>query len=152
MAWVRKLEGNGARRARTATLLTVLPLLMIVGCKDSAPPPQQSAAPPAVFVTRVERQEISQGAEFIGRVEAIDKVDVRARITGFLYARHFEEGTAVKANDLLFTIEQAPFAAEVALRKAQVERARGRTAERHDAGAARARIAAHQRHPSIHGR
>jgi membrane fusion protein (multidrug efflux system) len=122
MAWFRKLEGAGARRGRTATLLAVLPLLVVIGCKESAPPQQQSAAPPAVFVTRVERQEISQGAEFIGRVEAIDKVDVRARITGFLYARHFEEGAPVKANDLLFTIEQAPFAAEVALRKAQVER------------------------------
>lgn len=117
------IESVTARRLRTALLLAALPAAVLAGCKELAPPPQQTAAPPAVVVARVERQSISQGAEFIGRVEAIDKVDVRARITGFLYARHFEEGAQVKANDLLFTIEQAPFAAEVALRKAAVERA-----------------------------
>ncbi|MFN7175218.1 MAG: efflux RND transporter periplasmic adaptor subunit, partial [Thermaurantiacus tibetensis] len=66
---------------------------------------------------------IAPTAEFIGRAEAIDKLEVRARVTGFLYARHFNEGEAVKAGDLLFTIEQAPFAAEVALRQANVQRA-----------------------------
>ncbi len=96
----------------------------LAACKDQAPPAQQqSAAPPAVFVTRVERRPIAQEAAFIGRVEAIDKVDVRARITGFLYARHFNEGDQVKAGELLFTIEQAPYAAEVALRQAQLDQA-----------------------------
>lgn len=105
-------------------LLTVFAaLLALTACKESAPPQQQSAAPPAVLVARVERQPIAQAAEFIGRVEAIDKVEVRARVTGFLHARHFNEGDSVKAGDLLFTIEQPPFAAEVALRQAQVERA-----------------------------
>jgi membrane fusion protein (multidrug efflux system) len=74
------------------------------------------------MVTRVARQPISRGAEFIGRVEAVDKVDIRARVTAVLVGRHFTEGDAVKANDLLFTLEQPPFAAEVALRQAQVER------------------------------
>jgi membrane fusion protein (multidrug efflux system) len=123
MAWVRGAEGSAARRIRTALLVGALPVLVAVGCKDSAPPQQPAAAPPAVVVARVERVSISPGAEFIGRVEAIDKQEVRARVTGFLYARHFEEGAQVKANDLLFTIEQAPFAAEVALRQAAVERA-----------------------------
>lgn len=123
MVWVRTFQGSAARRMRMALLLAGLPMMVLAGCKDSAPPAQQTAAPPAVVVARVERQSISQGAEFIGRVEAIDKMDVRARVTGFLYARHFEEGAQVKANDLLFTIEQAPFAAEVALRQAAVDRA-----------------------------
>lgn len=123
MAWDRVLVGSAARRVSRALLLAALPLAVLAGCKDSAPPAQQAGAPPAVVVTRVERVAISRGSEFIGRVEAIDKQDVRARITGFLYARHFEEGAPVKANDLLFTIEQAPFAAEVALRQAAVERA-----------------------------
>ena len=110
-------------RARMPALAGLAALGLLAGCRDSAPPQQQSAAPPAVFVQRAERQAIAQGAEFIGRVEAIDKLEVRARVTGFLQARHFNEGDRVKANDLLFTIEQAPFAAEVALRQAQVERA-----------------------------
>ncbi len=121
MMWVRVFQGSAARRLRAGLLLAGLPLMVLAGCKESAPPPQ-AGPPPAVVVVRVERSEISRGAEFIGRVEAIDKQEVRARITGFLYARHFEEGAEVKANDLLFTIEQAPFAAEVALRQAAVER------------------------------
>ncbi|MBP0464154.1 efflux RND transporter periplasmic adaptor subunit [Roseomonas sp. PWR1] len=97
---------------------------VLAACKDQAPPAQQTtAAPPAVFVTRVERRAIAQEADFIGRVEAIDKVEVRARVTGFLYARHFNEGDRVKAGELLFTIEQAPYAAEVSLRQAQLDRA-----------------------------
>lgn len=96
----------------------------LTACNDSdAPSQQQAAVPPAVFVMPVARQSISQAAEFIGRVEAIDKVDVRARITAFLVTRHFNEGDMVKAGDLLFTLEQPPFAAEVDLRQAQVERA-----------------------------
>lgn len=121
MAWVPVIDGVRTRRMRLAAVLA--PMLAFAACKDPAPAAPQSAAPPAVVVTRVERHPIDQAAEFIGRVEAIDKLDVRARVTGFLAARHFEEGAQVKANDLLFTIEQAPYAAEVALRRAAVERA-----------------------------
>lgn len=117
-------RGNGRAGLRAAAgLAALIAAGALAACKDQAPPQQQSTAPPGVLVATVERQAINQGAEFIGRAEAIDKLDVRARVTGFLYARHFNEGDAVKAGDLLFTIEQAPFAAEVALRQAQVERA-----------------------------
>ncbi|MBW6399111.1 efflux RND transporter periplasmic adaptor subunit [Roseomonas sp. HJA6] len=97
--------------------------LPLVACEKSDAPPQQAAVPPAVFVMPVARQSISPTVEFIGRVEAIDKVDVRARVTAFLVTRHFTEGDMVKAGEVLFTLEQPPFAAEVALRQAQVERA-----------------------------
>lgn len=124
---MRREQSRMTRGRGWIPLLTVVgTLLALPGCKESAPPQQQSAAPPAVIVARVERQPISQAVEFIGRVEAIDKVEVRARVTGFLYARHFNEGDNVKAGELLFTIEQPPFAAEVALRQAQVERAEAR--------------------------
>ena len=120
---MRDLKG-AARLALPVMLALTLP--MLAGCKEEATPArQQAAAPPAaVFVARVERQAISRGADFIGRVEAIDRVDILARVTGFLQARHFNEGDAVKAGQLLFTLEQPPFAAEVALRRAQVDSAR----------------------------
>jgi membrane fusion protein (multidrug efflux system) len=107
-------------------LPVVLALSLLPGCKEETPPARQQAAapPPTVFVARVERQAISRGADFIGRVEAIDKVDIIARVTGFLQTRHFNEGDAVKAGQLLFTLEQPPFAAEVALRRAQLDSAR----------------------------
>ncbi len=113
-------------RGRGMTLLVLVTsgALALAGCDDKPAAPQQPAAPPpTVMVTRVALQPISQGAEIIGRVEAVDKVDIRARVTGFLVSRHFTEGDSVKAGDLLFTLEQPPFAAEVALRQAQVERA-----------------------------
>jgi len=119
-------QKGAARLALPMVLALALPTLMLAGCKEeTAPARQQAAAPPAaVFVSRVERQAISRGADFIGRVEAIDRVDVVARVTGFLQTRHFNEGDAVKAGQLLFTLEQPPFAAEVALRRAQVDSAR----------------------------
>ena len=117
-------QKGAARLALPVVLALTLPLLS--GCKEETTPArQQAAAPPAaVFVARVERQAISRGADFIGRVEAIDKVDIIARVTGFLQTRHFNEGDAVKAGQLLFTLEQPPFAAEVSLRRAQVDSAR----------------------------
>ncbi|MFM7414469.1 MAG: efflux RND transporter periplasmic adaptor subunit [Alphaproteobacteria bacterium] len=117
-------QKGAARLALPVVLALALPILP--GCKEeTAPARQQAAAPPAaVFVTRVERQPISKGADFIGRVEAIDRVDIVARVTGFLQTRHFNEGDAVKAGQLLFTLEQPPFAAEVALRRAQLDSAR----------------------------
>ncbi len=115
---------RGARRkGGNLAVLGALAAFALTSCKEAAPPPSQAAAPPAVAVVRVERQPISQAVEFIGRVEAIDKVEIRARVTAFLMSRHFTEGDSVKAGQLLFTLEQPPFAAEVALRQAQVERA-----------------------------
>ena len=115
---------GAARLALPVVLALTLPLLP--GCKEETTPArQQAAAPPAaVFVARVERQAISRGADFIGRVEAIDRVDIVARVTGFLQTPHFNEGDAVKAGQLLFTLEQPPFAAEVSLRRAQLDSAR----------------------------
>jgi membrane fusion protein (multidrug efflux system) len=118
-------DQKGAARL-TLPVVLALTLPLLPGCKEETTPArQQAAAPPAaVFVTRVERQAISRGADFIGRVEAIDRVDILARVTGFLQARHFNEGDAVKAGQLLFTLEQPPFAAEVSLRRAQLDSAR----------------------------
>ena len=118
-------DTKGAARLALPVVLA-LALALLPGCKEEATPArQQAAAPPAaVFVARVERQAISRGADFIGRVEAIDRVDILARVTGFLQARHFNEGDSVKAGQLLFTLEQPPFAAEVALRRAQLDSAR----------------------------
>jgi membrane fusion protein (multidrug efflux system) len=95
--------------------------LLLAGCdeKNSAPS-QTSQAPPAVIVAKAERQPVTQAAEFVGRIEAIDKVEIRARVTGFLEGRHFREGQDVKAGDPLFTIERVQFEAEVAVKAAKV--------------------------------
>lgn len=63
------------------------------------------------------KQPVTQATEFVGRVEAIDRVDVRARVTGFLQQTFFKEGDAIKEGDKLFQIDPAPF--EAALQQAR---------------------------------
>jgi len=86
------------------------------------------AAPPAtpVSVAQVVSQEVSAWNEFSGRLEAVDRVDVRARVSGAVQAVHFREGSLVKAGDLLVTIDPAPYQAEVARVEAQVAAAQAR--------------------------
>jgi len=74
----------------------------------AAPPP-----PPAVSVVKVAQIEITPSTTYTGRIEAVDKVDLRARVQGFIEKRLFEEGADVKAGDLLFTLDKAPFQAEI---------------------------------------
>ena len=69
--------------------------------------------PPAVGVVEARRQPVTESNEFIGRIEAINRVELRARITGFLEERLFTEGTEVEAGKLLFRMERAPFEAQL---------------------------------------
>jgi multidrug efflux system membrane fusion protein len=86
------------------------------------------AAPPAtpVSVAQVVSQDVSAWNEFSGRLEAVDRVDVRARVSGAVQAVHFREGSLVKAGDLLVTIDPAPYQAEVSRGEAQVAAAQAR--------------------------
>ena len=73
----------------------------------------------------VEKKAITQTSEFIGRIQAIDRVDLTARVTAFVQERLFTEGTEVKQGDLLYRLERAPFEAAV-----QQQAASGRAVER----------------------
>ena len=86
------------------------------------------AAPPAtpVSVAQVVSQDVSAWNEFSGRLEAVERVDVRARVSGAVQAVHFREGSLVKAGDLLVTIDPAPYQAEVSRLEAQVAAAQAR--------------------------
>ena len=81
---------------------------------------QQAGPPPAVLVQPAELRAMTKQAEFVGRAEALEKVDLRARVQGFLGPRLFKEGDAVKADQVVFTIEREPFEAAVDQRKAQL--------------------------------
>jgi len=70
---------------------------------------------------RAERQQITQSDEFIGRIQAVNRVALVARVTGFLEKRLFVEGGEVKRGGLLYQIEQPPFQAQVDANKATVE-------------------------------
>ncbi len=77
--------------------------------------------PPAVGVVRAERQQITQSDEFIGRIQAVSRVALVARVTGFLEKRLFVEGAEVHKGDLLYQLEQPPFRAQVDASRATVD-------------------------------
>jgi membrane fusion protein (multidrug efflux system) len=95
---------------------------MLVGCeqKTETSAAAATAPPPAVTVISVQPTAVTPGAGFNGRVVAVDDVQLRARITGFLEQRRFEEGADVKVGELLFVIEKAPYQAVVDQRQAEL--------------------------------
>ena len=97
-------------------LLVAMSLAVLVGPPADA---QQAAPTPAVLVQPAELRSMTKQAEFVGRAEALEKVDLRARVQGFLGPRLFKEGDDVKEGQVVFTIEREPFEAAVDQRKAQ---------------------------------
>jgi len=89
-----------------------------------------AGAPPAVpvSVATVASTEVNTWDEFSGRLEAVERVDVRSRVAGAVQAVHFREGALVKQGELLITIDPAPYAAEVDRAEAQVAAAQARVA------------------------
>lgn len=86
-------------------------------------------APPAVpvSVAAVREADVALWDEFSGRLEAVERVEVRSRVAGQVQASHFREGMLVKKGDLLITIDPAPYAAEVERADAQVAAAQARS-------------------------
>ena len=82
---------------------------------QGGPPP----APPVSVAAALEK-DVVEADEFSGRVEAIESVEVRARINGYLQSIHFKPGADVKKGDLLFTIDPRPLEAQVAAAEAQL--------------------------------
>ncbi|MGJ4890643.1 efflux RND transporter periplasmic adaptor subunit [Bradyrhizobium sp. HKCCYLS3077] len=79
-----------------------------------------------VTVSVIEPRKASLWDEFSGRLEAVERVEVRPRVAGAILATNFTEGSLVKAGDVLFKIDPAPYAAEVDRAQAQLEAARAR--------------------------
>lgn len=110
---------------------------MLAGCEEGPVQPQAAAEPASVRVISVQRQEVREQEEFIGRVQAIERVELRARIEGFLEQRTFREGQFVEAGTVMFRIEPDTFEAEVELARAGVASAAAEKVEA-DANLARA--------------
>src|SRR3954465_6063002 len=102
-------------------VLAVVPLLGACGQGEQkqAPPP-----PPAVTVAKPAKQTVTDYDEYVGRFVAVDMVEVRARVSGYLDKIGFQDGQLVKQGDLLFTIDRRPFETTVAQTKAQLAQAR----------------------------
>ena len=111
--------------------LTICIVCLLPSSVPAGPGPPGDAPPPAVTVIRVTTQEVNPPREYVGRMEAIQSVALRARVEGFLEKVAFREGSDVNENDLLYMIEQAPYQArfneaqaKVAESQAALKRAR----------------------------
>src|SRR5687767_12799618 len=81
-------------------------LFLILSRAPSAQASQAAPAPPTVTVALVEAREVMEHSDFTGRIEPVDDVELRARVSGHLEAVHFESGQLVERGDLLFTIDR----------------------------------------------
>jgi multidrug efflux system membrane fusion protein len=122
-------QTRGARRlwiAGTAlTALTAVATALFSMKTSSAPPPAAPSATP-VSVATVVPSEVATWDEFSGRLEAVERVDIRSRVAGTVQSVHFHEGALVKKGDLLITIDPAPYASDVERASAQVVAAEAR--------------------------
>ncbi|HUF35183.1 MAG TPA: efflux RND transporter periplasmic adaptor subunit [Gemmatimonadales bacterium] len=106
---------------RSVLPVTLSLALAACGGQPPAPPP-----PPGVTVAEVPERDINEWDEFTGRVEAVDAVEIRPRVSGYIQRVAFAEGSEVRKGDVLFVIDPRPYAADLARAEAQVEVARTR--------------------------
>jgi RND family efflux transporter MFP subunit len=110
---------------RNAAGLAALPIVLaLAGCGENQQQQRAAGPPPTVTVTNPVQRTIVDQDEYVGRFVAVDAVEVRARLSGYLQAIHFTDGQMVKKGDKLFTIDRRPF--EIALEQMRANLAQAR--------------------------
>src|SRR5205807_7608675 len=92
-------------------LLTGFGLMASGGCRQS-PSQVAPAEPPVLPVSKPVRREVTNYVDFTGRTDAVEAVDIRPRVTGYLVRIPFKEGSEVKKGDQLFEIDPRPYQAQ----------------------------------------
>lgn len=93
---------------------------MLAACNKAAPPPPP---PPAVTVAPAVGRIVNEWDEFTGRIEAVDRVEVRPRVSGYIRRVAFKEGSEVRKGDILFVIDQREYRAAFERAEAQLAQA-----------------------------
>ncbi len=110
-----------------AMFLLLVPVL--AGCGPSQPLAQGGPPPPPqVTVAKPVKKMVADSDEYVGRFVAVDAIEIRARVSGYLDAVHFQDGQLVKKGDLLFTIDRRPFETTLAQAQANLAQARANLA------------------------
>jgi multidrug efflux system membrane fusion protein len=117
------LHGLAARTRLWSAAAPIAILTLGVACADTSAQPAPPA-PPQVTVAAALDREITEWDEFTGRLEAVDSVEVRPRVSGYVSSVNFQEGAVVQKGDVLFQIDPRPFQAEVDRLRAELARAR----------------------------
>jgi multidrug efflux system membrane fusion protein len=95
--------------------------MALAGCSAKPPDPPP---PPAVTVAPVLERDINEWDEFTGRLQAVDQVEIRPRVSGYIRRVTFPEGKEVRKGEILFEIDPRPYQADLARAEAQLEQAR----------------------------
>jgi RND family efflux transporter MFP subunit len=101
-------------------------LIGLSGCGGDATATAQAPAPQVSVAAALER-EVTEWDEFTGRVEAVESVEIRPRVTGYIESVNFTEGSTVRKGDLLFVIDPRPYRAELSKAEAELARAVARS-------------------------
>jgi RND family efflux transporter MFP subunit len=117
--------------APTAVVLAIAAALTLTGCGSNAAAQAAAAAaaapPPQVDVAQVVSKQVTEFDEFTGRFEAVERVEIRPRVSGYIASVNFEQGREVKKGDVLFVIDQRPYEADYKHAKAQLDQARSQS-------------------------
>lgn len=123
------------RMNRRVVLAAALAGLLLTGggiaaysARAGVPAAPAAAQAPQVDTAEVIHRAITDWQDFSGRLEAVERVEIRPQVSGVLTQVHFKDGAAVRKGDVLFTIDPRPFAAEVARAEAQLAAAEARVA------------------------
>ncbi|MBU2707375.1 efflux RND transporter periplasmic adaptor subunit [Zooshikella marina] len=110
-------------RKQPISLIATLILITFLGISTTGCEQEPiTQEPPAVIVTTVKEDKIFHSIDLVGRTEASEDVNIRSRVEGTLLERHFNEGDEVKKNQLLFTLDPAPYQAVVDQSQSEIDR------------------------------
>ena len=104
---------------KTSTIAAIVVIALALAACGQGQSQTKSAAPPPpqVTVAKPVTRQIADQDEYVGRFVAVDSIEVRARVSGYLDAIHFQDGQIVRKGDLLFTIDRRPFETALACRR-----------------------------------
>ncbi|MGI0117309.1 efflux RND transporter periplasmic adaptor subunit [Zooshikella sp. RANM57] len=117
MSVARYKKNHPVRLINTVIMIAILGISIVSCEKETA-----VQEPPAVIVTTVKEDKIFHTIDLVGRTEASEDVNIRSRVEGTLLERHFNEGDEVTKNQLLFTLDPAPYQAVVDQSQSEIER------------------------------
>ncbi len=123
----RIIPKNVLKKKLMLLAIVAVMALAVLPKRQSLAQQRPQGPPPGVVVIQVKEVAVNPPVEYAGRVEAVQAVDLRARVEGFLEKVAFQEGSVVKAGDLLYIIEQAPYQAAYDQALAVVAEARALT-------------------------
>jgi multidrug efflux system membrane fusion protein len=125
---VEKLSSKQYRKLNLVYPIIVLLTmsLLLAGCSKSESPNTKAPPKPVIVSSQPVQQEIVEWDEYTGRLQAVESVEIRARVSGYLKEIAFKDGGKVKKGDLLFVVDPRPYMAQLHQATAELDRAKSR--------------------------